>query len=128
MLWAGNSIGESSTFSSIGWTIELHDMGCLGSIKVSDCPKDADYIPGAFVVFSLLTLGVDIKGSTCPGNLTSEWPVSSHSTKDRISSVLPGRCIHSLFWNGQGTLLTEPGTVLPLDISKCTRTVQWGEW
>ena len=67
MLWAGNSRGEGSTFSSIGWTIELHDMGGLGLIKVSDCPKDADML-AAFAVFSMLTLGVDIKGSTCPGN------------------------------------------------------------
>ena len=71
----------------------------------------------------MLTLGVDIKGSTCPGNLPSEWPVSSHSTEDRISSVLPGRCTKAYsfpFWNGQGTLLTEPATVVLLDTSKYT--------
>ena len=80
-------------------------MGELGSIKVSDCPNDADML-AAFAVFFMLTLGVDIKGSTCPGNLTSEWPVSSHSTEDRISFVLLGRCTKAYsfpFWNGQGT-------------------------
>ena len=103
-------------------------MGGLGSIKVSDCPKYADML-AAFAVFSMLTLGVDIKGSTCPGNLTSEWPVSSHSTRDRISSILPERFTKvSTCEEGEGTLLVETRTLVPLDASKWAGTVGLGEW
>ena len=74
----------------------------------------------------MLTLGVDIKGSTCPGNLTSEWPVSSHNTGDRISSILPGKFTKvSPCEEGQATLLVETRTLVPLDASKCTGTVRW---
>ena len=66
----------------------------------------------AFVKFSLLTLEVDAKGSTCPGNLTSGQPVSLHSTGGRISFLLQGRSTKvPPFGKGQGTLLAETGTM-----------------
>ena len=106
----------------------LHGIRQLGSIKVSISLTCANML-AAFAKFSLLTLGVDAEGSICPGALTSGWPVSSHSTEDRIVSVLPGRCIKaSPFGNKQGTLLTEPGTIVPLEASEWAGTVGWGEW
>ena len=66
----------------------------------------------AFVKFSLLTLGVDAKVSTCPGNLTLEQPMSLHSTEDRTSFLLQGRSTKvPPFGKGQGTLLVETGTM-----------------
>ena len=89
MLWAGNSIGEGSSFSSIGPIMQLHGMELLGFPKVSNFPRGVNMLR-APVKFSLLTLGVDAKGSTCPGNLTSGQPVSLHSTEDRTSFLLQG--------------------------------------
>ena len=55
---------------------------------------------------------MDSKGSTCLGNLTSEQPVSLHSTEDRTSFLLQGRSTKvPLFGKGQGTLLVETGTM-----------------
>ena len=78
----------------------------------------------AFVKFSLLTPGVDAKGSTCPGTLTFGQPVSSHSTEDKISPILPGRSTEvSPCEEGQGTLLVETRALVPLDASKWAGTV-----
>ena len=80
--------------------------------------------------FSLLTLGVDAKGSTCPGNLTSGQPVSLHSTGDRTSFLLPGMFTKvPPFGKGQGTLLVETGTMDTglLDASWWAGTIVWGE-
>ena len=84
----------------------------------------------ALVKFSLLTLGVDAKGRTCPGNLTSGQPVSLHSTGDRTSFLLPGRSTKvPPFGKGQGTLLAETGTMDTglLDASWWAGTIGWGE-
>ena len=63
-----------------------------------------------FVKFSQLTLGVDAKASTCPGNLTSGQPIALHSTGDIILSLLPVKSTKvPPFGKGQGTLLAEAG-------------------
>ena len=85
----------------------------------------------AFVRFSPLTLGVDAKGSTCPGNLTSGQPTSLHSTGDRTSFLLPGMSTKvPPFGKGQGTLLVETGTMDTglLDTSGLAGTIGSGEW
>ena len=130
MLWAGNSIGEGSSFSSIGPIMQLHGMELLGFPKVSNFPRDAHLLP-TFVKFSLLILGVDAKDSTCPGNLTSGQPMSLHSTGDRTSFLLPGMSTKvPPFGKGQGTLLVETGTMDTglLDASGLAGTIGLGEW
>ena len=80
----------------------------------------------AFVKFSLLTLEVDAKDSTCPGNSTSGQPVSLHSTGDRTSFLLPGRSTKvPSFGKGQGTLLAETQTMDTglLDASQLAGTI-----
>ena len=84
----------------------------------------------AFVTFSLLTLGVEAKGSTCPGKFMSGQLVSSHSAKERIF-FLPGRLTKvSPFGKGQGTLLAEARTMGTgwLDASQWAGTIGWREW
>ena len=109
--------------------MQLHGMGQFGFPKISDFPRGANMLP-AFVKLPLLTLGVDAKGSTCPGNLTSGQFVSLHIlTGDRISSSLPGRSIKvPAFGKGQGTLSVETGTIVSLDTSRWVGTIGWGEW
>ena len=85
----------------------------------------------AFVRFSPLTLGVDAKDSTCPGNLTSGQPMSLHSTGDRTSFLLQGRSIKvPPFGKGQGTFTAETGTMETelLDASQLAGTIGSGEW
>ena len=92
------------THNAIAW------YGVIGFPKGFNFPRDAHML--AFVKFSLLTLGVEAKGSTCPGKLMSGQLVSSHSAKDRISFFLPGRLTKvSPFGKGQGTLLVEARTM-----------------
>ena len=110
--------------------MQLHGVELLGFPKVSNFPRDAHMLP-AFVKFSLLTLGVDAKDSTCPGNLTSGQPVSLHSTGDRTSFLLPGRSTKvPPFGKGQRIVLAETGTMETelLDASWLAGTIGWGEW
>ena len=128
MPWAGNSIGEGSTFSSIGVKMQLHSMGAIGFSKGFGFPKGCNMLP-AFVKFSPLTLGVDVKGNT--GNLTFGQPMDLHSTGDIALSLLQGRSTKvPPFGKGQGTLSAETGTMDTglLDTSRWAGTIGWGEW
>ena len=103
-------------------------MGLLSFSKISDFAVGTNML-AAFVNFSPLTLGVDVKGNA--GNLTSRQPVSLHRTGDRILSLLQGRVSKvPPFGKGQVTLFAEIRTIATglLDISKWAGTVGWGEW
>ena len=99
----------------------------LGFSKASDFPGGANMLP-AFVKFSPLTLGVDVRSNT--GNLTFRQPVSLQSTGDRISSLLQGRSTKvPPFGKGQGTFSAETG---PMDagllyVPRWVGIFGWGE-
>ena len=57
--------------------------------------------------------------------------MSLHSTGDRTSFLLSGRSTEvPPFGKGQGTLLSETGTmeIELLDASRLAGTIGWGEW